>query len=462
MWTELHAQVTQLRILRAQYDADISIDEDLPEEYFDAILRFKFYLEQFSKGPLGQLKHDVVASPPLRAYFVREIPPDATSYSFQVDSKTGIKFDKVSKQLMILLHMLWENGQDLFFIRLTTIVDELERLMPVEPKAKALVSAHIASVLANLSVSTEAIRQLSIYQPWAQTFANAMVDKEEGIEEAYDAKTQHLEHFMGVLDGPGQHRLVTLGDPRDRKFYYPVDKRRTKENVEAMRLAEQNLDAFWIGVDDNLRRKAGNELDVTALKALLSASRNVQRTSRWDEPAKNSKITGIEALTKPLSELYFELEHRTERTVDRSRPAKSSSAKAKTRGLATSQDCMTEPEELPPSALLDDQPTFPVDARALKVFRTLFYTPSASATPGEVPWTDFLHAMSSVGFLIEKLYGSVWQFQPTKLDVERGIQFHEPHPKGKIPYRHARRHGRRLQRAYGWLSEMFVLQEVAA
>ncbi|PYI03682.1 hypothetical protein BO78DRAFT_463113 [Aspergillus sclerotiicarbonarius CBS 121057] len=106
----------------------------------------------------------------------------------------------------------------------------------------------------------------------------------------------------------------------------------------------------------------------------------------------------------------------------------------------------------------DVQPTFTVDRRAYKVFTTLFYVPSRTSQPGEVPWTDFLHAMASTGFSMEKLYGSVWQFTPQRLDVERGIQFHEPHPSGKIPFRTARRHGRRLFRAYGWHSGMFQLE----
>jgi len=67
--------------------------------------------------------------------------------------------------------------------------------------------------------------------------------------------------------------------------------------------------------------------------------------------------------------------------------------------------------------------------------------------------------MSSTGFAIEKLYGSMWQFKPSDLDVERSIQFHEPHPSGKIPFRMARRYGRRLFRAYGWHAGMFKLAE---
>lgn len=170
----------------------------------------------------------------------------------------------------------------------------------------------------------------------------------------------------------------------------------------------------------------------------------------------------MDVLSEPLSELYFDLEQRTERTVDRSRSHRVPACKQKTRGLAGQPQpnhSAVEQSTLAPGALYDDQPTFAVDARALKVFRTLFYTPSVSATPGEVVWTDFLHAMGSIGFLIEKLYGSVWQFQPTKLDVERSIQFHEPHPGGKMGYRVARRFGRRLEKSYGWCSGTFVLVE---
>ena len=64
-----------------------------------------------------------------------------------------------------------------------------------------------------------------------------------------------------------------------------------------------------------------------------------------------------------------------------------------------------------------------------------------------------------IGFKIEKLYGSVWQFTPTKLDVEHGIHFHEPHPSGKLPYKVARLFGRRLQRKYGLDGSSFVKKE---
>jgi len=129
--------------------------------------------------------------------------------------------------------------------------------------------------------------------------------------------------------------------------------------------------------------------------------------------------------------------------------------KTKTRGAPAPQKETTP--TTPPGEQKDEQPVFQVDARAHKVFKTIFLNPTISSTPGVVPWLDFVHAMTGTGFQAEKLYGSVWLFKPTLLDVERAILFHEPHPSGKIPYRICRTHGRRLNRAYGWTSENFVL-----
>ena len=159
--------------------------------------------------------------------------------------------------------------------------------------------------------------------------------------------------------------------------------------------------------------------------------------------------------------------------------------KIKTRGLAGStQDDFAELDQQP-IGNEDVQRTFTVDQRAQKVFKNLFFTPNLTVTPGEsnyyatiprvqnvqnvtrriltskysigeIPWIDFLHAMASTGFFPEKLYGSVWQFTPTRLDVERSINFHEPHPHSKTPNKIARCMGRRMDRAYGWQSGMFV------
>ncbi|KAK8006464.1 hypothetical protein PG991_012761 [Apiospora marii] len=56
----------------------------------------------------------------------------------------------------------------------------------------------------------------------------------------------------------------------------------------------------------------------------------------------------------------------------------------------------------------------------------------------------------------EKLYGSVWQFSPSAggaaaagLTKVRAIQFHEPHPSSRIPFKIARAMGRRMKKCFG-------------
>jgi hypothetical protein len=130
--------------------------------------------------------------------------------------------------------------------------------------------------------------------------------------------------------------------------------------------------------------------------------------------------------------------------------------KVKIRGLAHADLSLTGGPLLPKE--IDEQLIFVLKNQAYKVFKTLFFSPSQSDLPGEIPWIDFLYTMSAARFSPEKLYGLVWQFTPSKMDVERSILFHEPHPVAKIPFQNARCIGRRLSRAYGWHGGMFALE----
>ncbi|KAI7968220.1 hypothetical protein EIK77_010390 [Talaromyces pinophilus] len=188
-----------------------------------------------------------------------------------------------------------------------------------------------------------------------------------------------------------------------------------------------------------------------AVYVMLSRlSKAIQRTPEWVEPQKQPSKPKAPEISP--AEIRSELVYRTEKATE---PAIQTQpkTKVKSRGEPTKSANIVEPELNP--RIDDAQPLFKVDKRAFKVFSTLFFQPSQSSQPGEIPWNDFLHAMASTAFAVEKLYGSVWQFSPRNSDVERSIQFHEPHPIAKIPFRMARRIGRRLNRAYGWNGDMF-------
>ncbi|RMJ15126.1 hypothetical protein BHE90_002696 [Fusarium euwallaceae] len=455
-FTELHRQAQHLRILQNKYKADISPTKDLPEEYLVGLLRFKHFLEQMAKGPMSKLKEVVASSPPMHKFFIRDPPVNADSTKILIRLKAGVKRSKVEEHLIWLLQTLWEDDYNLFLAGLPRLMDELERLLQSSPEADALVSAHVIKILGDLSIIAQCSRQLELYQPWAQTFENAAVEHLDSF------KAEHIrwgEPWAKLLPAIREQNLSSAGrlaEPSGGKFTYPFDKRRTRDTVNALRKAEANLDAVWTKIDELLRSKVP-ELQGTAVHRFLSKPRMLRRTAEWVEPTaptKDKKVADpdLDVLNQPLSNVF--LDH-SEDKVQGSKVQQK--VKTKTKGVSSAKRAAAPDAPEPNNS--DPQPTFHVDARTLKVFRTLFFNPEVNSTPGSVLWNDFLHAMVATGFQAEKLYGSVWQFSPTKLDVERSIHFHEPHPKGKIPFEVARRHGRRLTRAYGWFGGMFVLKK---
>lgn len=456
-FAELHRQVQDLRRLQNKYKSNISPTEDLPEEYMVALLRFRHYLEHTAKVPMKRLEMVITASPPMRKFFIRDPPSDADANSSKmVVRNSGVKMNKVERRLTWLLRNLWEDNYTLFLIGLPYLMDELERLLQSTPEADALISGHVIKILGDLSIIAQCSRQLGAYQPWARTFECASVDHRDNLKAEHAEWGKPWAQFLPALREQNLASAARLAQPSGGKLAYPIHKRRTKETVDALRRAEASLDACWAKIDEVIRVKVPT-LRSTYVYRLLSQPRMLRRTAEWVEPTRpttNNKVEDpdLDVLNLPLSNVF--LDHSEDRPQG---PKVQPKVKAKTKGVPSAEPAAIPAAPEPDTS--DPQPTFNVDARTLKVFRTLFFNPEVSSTPGSVIWNDFLHAMVSTGFRAEKLYGSVWQFSPTKLDVERSIHFHEPHPKGKIPFEVARRHGRRLTRAYGWSGGMFVLKK---
>jgi hypothetical protein len=66
-----------------------------------------------------------------------------------------------------------------------------------------------------------------------------------------------------------------------RKFKYPIEKRRTSENVETLRAAENRLDELWLKVDRELLDKNGIPQRERLVHILPYGE--LQRTPRWLE-----------------------------------------------------------------------------------------------------------------------------------------------------------------------------------
>ncbi|KAL9097124.1 MAG: hypothetical protein Q9165_000550 [Trypethelium subeluteriae] len=422
-WGVLLDKVFELRRLARKYATEIDPERDLPEEYAFAFYTLYYHLSACTRGTIDSLKHGFVASPPLRPYFSRQAQdPDSTVIC--VVRRTDLK-GEVTRDAIMWVFMTLFDEQQLHLAGLSTLMDELERLQGNEPKAKELISPWVEGKISDLAILSHCRHQIELYQPWAASFADQMVMKRQDI-------LNDFLHTQGLLD---KYTDTEIGP-------------------SAVSLAENNLDEFWREVD---RKFDGIYASSPRVRAMLS-ERTLERTPEWAEPVKateaNALGTNLESLVKPLSELRFDPENSKENTTGRD-CQQLAKVKSKTRGTPSAQ-----PSSIPvvqPRIQPDQQPTYPVDKRAFKVFKTIFYRPSASSQPGEIAWQDFIHALCSTCFVAEKLYGSVWQFSPKGLDVDRSIHFHKPHPSGKIPFLMARRHGRRLNRTFGWDGNMFVL-----
>lgn len=451
VFAELRNHVQILQRLQQKY-AEISPLEDLPEEYLVALIEFRQYLLKGSRGMRNNLEARVMCSPPMRKFYVRE--PSAAWSRRPLRLRNGVKMTKVEAYLIWLLHSLWDHENRMISESRSLMLDELERLIQAEPQVQTLISSPVAELISDASIFFEGLRQLDLYRPWALQFDQALQDRGPELDRSDVQDSRPWGAMYLALAHHNLNVFAKLSDPSSGNFNYPFSKRRTKENVDALRLAEANLDDMWASFDKNFEKK-DIPLHQTALHQLLSHPRMLRRTPEWVGTAtaakdKQAADPDVEALLQPFSAVFC---------GSLSTPDDTTQPKTKTDTKGTPYKPEGDSTETPEIAQIDHRPTLPVDARSLKVFRALFFNPAVSSSPGEVPWNEFLHAMAMTGFKAEKRYGFAWQFSPTKLDVKRSIHFCEPHPKDKITLDMARRFGRRLTRAYGWSAGTFVLKQ---
>jgi hypothetical protein len=481
MFSELQTQAETLRTLCQLNASTINPRNELPEEYMHAILRFRHFLRE-TACVMSQRLHIFQTAPWREYYFCTVLDRSLGFHRCIIALKSPNKLNDIQNRLRLDLealtafkerHTANHEPNNAATLReklygMTLMMDALQHLIESEPQAKAMITPCAACRLGELSLLSECLHQLEIYQPWARTFdASLTKEKYETFQSEYYEHNDSTEHYMTVALMACEQNLGRLGAPSNGRFSYPIEKRMTKENVTALRNAESNLDAFWHVVDTWVIKSFGQAPSKkTAIQRIIMQPRTWQRTPAWIEPQKKkpqSRPLAAQDLHVRFAELEFERRHLTEQTISKEEHAPKLKSRTKTRGVATQVETQFDAQGAPNHDTHDNKPMFAVDARSLKVFKTIFFTQSISATPGEIKWIDFLHAMVAVGFAPEKLSGSTWHFKPTRPGMRGSINFHEPHKEikttGKIPYSIARNMGSRLTRAYGLDASSFTLAE---
>lgn len=434
--------------------------QPLPEKLEAALVELCFAAEMVSNGLIGELKQRVPASLPMRERFVRE-PQQPGTAVIRTKTKQNIGKDT----LVQLFDMLWDADM-VFLAQLPNLVDELQRCVEHDPGQKSRMSSYVAQCFSDLALVAQIVRQVKTFFPWA-----AGLEIKMGPEErtpGYDKATEDAATVYQCFREDATPNLARIVVPLSRHLKYPIEKAHNKTNVDTCRQAEDQLDKLWKVVDAHFREHTGKTLHAAFLKRNVKA-REIHRTPEWTPPQPKVRQSPpnqekeIEAPSDSFSRLHIE----PDKPGKFKGPEGCRASKIKTRGPSHPPDGPSDATTTPAPPVPDDPttapfPVFTLPRRAYKVFASLFPSPSNPSQGGEINWTDFLHAMTSIGFAAEKLYGSVWQFTlPDGIDWEntnsRGIHIHEPHPVPKMGLGTARRVGRRLGRRYGLCAERFAL-----
>ncbi|CAG9994566.1 unnamed protein product [Clonostachys byssicola] len=465
IFTWLRVQAQTVRSLHKKYESTLSSDKELPDDFLSAILTFRHYLGQTSKALCGQLQTIFPPSPDARKYFARMPPGNASTPMDQVILKPDAKMSNLEGEITFLFQTMWSKDmdQELSLVGLPTIMDELDRLIQSNPKAKEFISPTVSKLLGDLSIVCQCRSQIDHFLPWARGFEHEHLEQQRGIMAEFAKTTTPLQAVGQSIDETKIMHLAKLCDPSEKKFSYPTSGRRTQEATETMRRAEATLEYFWAQIDKLIQKECSG-LDRFAFWRMLSEPRPVQKTPEWVDPkstrAKASQVNNVDAPDvdyRPLSNLF--LGHQEQGQSKHARDKAKTKTKVKTKGQPSEKQASQDVDVQAAAPPVADLPPIPVDARSLKVFRIMFYNPAVTSTPGELMWKEFLHAMISTGFFsAEKRGGSAWLFHRIDEDMRR-VQFHEPHPDPKVPFEWARHWGKILYRAYGWEGKLFVLKE---
>ncbi|KAF2000581.1 hypothetical protein P154DRAFT_198572 [Amniculicola lignicola CBS 123094] len=451
LWDNLFQAFLQLRRMSEKYPAGINYQKNEPEEYLDAVLTLQAQLEHLRTGFAFELRMALASSPNFRR-FGSAMSPDVAS---QMAFKKAIHRDEIASKVwhhinFLATHDCMCNSQYLG-------LDIMETVVRNENIARKWISARMEPILSQYSIVAACSRQLCDLQPWSRGMGvgGPLVRRMRVLEKIN--KESNNAWFNIVGDARELVPVPRLGDPTDGKFKYPCDRPRNKKNVDAMRSAEANLDRFWRSVDGNIKAKTGKALHV-AIERLLDENGVLQRTPEWVEeagpsgPELQASKYDYEALSQIFHDPSKEITGRFDKLA-----VNDTGSKEKTRGTTPE----AAPELLPPIGPENTElPNFLVSKATHRVFKALFHMKENQCQGStQVKWKDFLSAMAEVGFSAEKLQGSAWEFRSQNSEIwKRSIQFHEPHPEGRLDFWKARLYGRRLFRAYGWYGEMFRLK----
>ena len=218
-----------------------------------ALYRLYFHLSQYLNSCLAVLESGVCSSPPLRQFYTRTQNGSSLSiYKYERRAETseqGIVADLLWMLENLLLPTFSAKPKKL---GIHTLIEEIELLIDQNTAAKRLITPWVAYHFSNLSIISQGLRQIELFQPIAQNLQGNVLKHSVKLSKDFNDTTK-LQKTIQKLQFKG--KITELGTPVKGRFEYPIEKRRTKEVVDILRRSEANLDRFWQAVDNELKQK---------------------------------------------------------------------------------------------------------------------------------------------------------------------------------------------------------------
>lgn len=67
IWHEIHERIIKLCTISSKYSMDMSVEKDLPDEYFEALVETRYFLEHISLDLISIVNVEYRVSPALRS-----------------------------------------------------------------------------------------------------------------------------------------------------------------------------------------------------------------------------------------------------------------------------------------------------------------------------------------------------------------------------------------------------------
>jgi hypothetical protein len=206
-----------------------------------------------------------------------------------IEPKSSITSDN----LLLLFTQLFDDDQ-VFLLRLTNIVHDLQRLIEKDDQQGARISQWVAEVFSDLALIAQVMHQIDIFFPWSAGSQDTIDLSKDDRQERYNKDTAVLRKLSKVVSKCPS--LADVATPISQIFAYPASRRRNEANTKAMQQAEQNLDEFWIKVDNHYQSETGKTL-LDLLHAHGVEQRDMERTTDWTAP-----VPSREAVTNRTSD----------------------------------------------------------------------------------------------------------------------------------------------------------------